>query len=1161
MPQIGERGTPPSKPKKKVVRRKPVTVATPDQQDRNRGVEPGGRATRPKVVRRKPAAKDSYRAPEEQQAISQAHSVRVQARAQSGDERRGTSPSGDRPQNRAKEMTTPKVAAGVKQARLRVLKKRGRGAGVRQVKAELEGRGALAKILHGAGEKIGQTSYSTGGGPAIALPHAGKHFGLTMATAGPRVVPVPKGSGPRKTLQDLVNFPAQVIPSVYVPTAGTVEAARGRPQRLKKFLSDLDKSDPIYNTVAAGVDALGGDSASAKKRIDAAWNAAKEHPGFTALELYGAKGAVGRAGGRVMRSGVVGKKAKAAGSTTRESRALPGTSLTEKRAYSPDVITKAGQVVAEKARRKVARKMNEHADRVKGENPDYADSLRARAEKINPTHVTEREIQKRVDEHVDAQETVRRQHRGEAVNATREMVKPVKHAGPITNLVTQGIVHADPADIRSYIKELEGEFDHLGPAGKRANKQLRQGLEKALTKVEKGKVDLADVKKVAADYHKTQADREAALAARGMLPTEEAQMAAAKPYAVRRMGAKWDEKAKQLLDKNGDPFTLDQIHAHMKAHGQEIPSYLSQAPNARGARNFFQSSSRAPGIDRTPRTGEATRGGTFDAALETLPEGAARQTGLRDAFDGFHAFLDEFAYKGKGGKIKTLGTRKQVEQAARDAMYDKNGDPVPGAVKFVPVRVNPFGGRAEQLAKMLEGTDSAAFEGAQHLRDAVESALKGEGDGPWALVPEAAAKRMQEHVRVLNPGNAGKVAQKVSGTFRKTVLATSIPWLTGNIVEGTGRAALARAGVRSYKIGKRVTKRAIELDKEKGERLSARTTGGGHFGSAERQAIHMNVDSMNPGVSRGLAKSLGAFWRAPGPKQAAGLWHGYTHAVFNVVNRFVEQKIQTAMLGKAIRDSGLMDGHLRKLSEEAVDQAARGALDVNTAADLGRAVDMMYGKYGKWSPDMRKAVALYTPFVAWTLNAAYFVLRTLPRDHPVATLLLASTERATEEWRKEHGLDKFIDGAVPAWLQGSIPGKGNVKYRAPMRYTPFGLFADPVGSATGAVLPQLSGVLAAGRGETWSGEKLKDQSDIGKAEAAAKSFVESTIPGLSLGGRVVSQGPKKAIVDTTIGRTAPKPKKRVTRSSSSGPGFGGGSSSGGGFVEPGGSGGFVGLGG
>lgn len=1312
----------------------------------------------------------------------------------------------------------------MKAARTDVLKARGRGAGVRAVKAELEGHGVLAKVLEALSNHAQKTA--EGGGA-----------GISFATAGPKSPPSGLLKLGGRAAKDLVNAPAAVVPSVYVPAAGVVEAAKGHPERIKKFASDLNRHDPVVNLGAAALDAAKGDTRSAKKRLEQAKDAANEHPGFTALEVLGVKGAIGRGTTRVATR--VGGKAAKAVSTERAPRVVPGTSLREERHYSPDAITKGATVAVEKTRTRVARRMRAHADRVEQANPGMAESFRKGAAHVDPVKgMTEAEIQKRVDEHVDANEAVRRAHRGEVVNETRKLVKPAEKAGPVANLVAQGITHADVKDLRDYVAELEKEYPGLSNAAKRSNKTLRRGIEKAIGHAEKGDVDLPALEALVAKYRKGQSGREKALADREMLPDEQAMKAAAIPYAVRRMGARHDKEKglvhegdvpmiehvtvphdvkevepldtatrkaiarrsrkgatrpaprvnvtaddafstralpvektggtphlpadkaewfhgtplkyeglptakgqwsdlgvyltsdpryargyagaagvprgevghvlpvrvqpKKVLDwragkenpaelkrvvdtmlakdresyprgnvgtemlegwsrvlgegkrltpetsrnlqdllqevsesvgertgrkgtgnrhqvladtlrhlgydavrkvdlhadalvvlnegimrrvrgtegtptrrvatrhttrveprvrmEKGDVrLPLADIHAHMLAHGEPIPSFLSQAPNARGARNFFQSSSRAPHIDQARRTGEATRGGTFDAHPDTLVEQAARQQGLVDAFDGFHGFLNEFAIKGLGGKIKTLKTRKQVEQAARDAMFDEHGEPRAGAIKFVPVRVNPFGGRHEQLAKMLEGTDSAAQHGAQAINDAIHSALNGDGDGDWALVPEAAAKRLQEHVRVLNPGNLGKVGQKVNTVFRKTVLATSLPWLAGNTIEGGMRAALAHAGPRSYRTGRRVLARAKELDKQKGEAFAARTVGGGHFGSAERQHVHLNVDAMNPGKVKALSKGLGAFWRSPGPKQAANLWHNYTHTVFNVVNRAAETQIQTAMLGKALRDSHLMTPELLRLSEKAVDEAARGALDVNTAADLGRQVDIMYGKYGKWSPDMRKMVALYTPFVAWTLNAAYFVLRTLPRDHPVATGLLAATLNATDEWRKEHGLDKFIQGAVPDWLQGSIPLPGGGHLRAPFRYTPFGAWSNIGETIGGNVLPLYSSPIAALAGRDWTGKPLRDSNGDPLHEpftelAAGRAFVEATVPGLSLGERFAKGGPK-AVLDSALGKVAPSTRKASRSRSSSKPGFVGGSGSSGGFVKPGGSGG------
>src|SRR4051812_32599855 len=114
------------KPAKKRVRvRRPPT--SPDQAGRTR--------TQTQPTRRKPASQDTYRSPREQELLSEAHSVRIQARDKRTQER-GTSPSGDRPQGRAKQMRSPAVQQGVRKARLRVKAAQGRGAGVRQVKRE-----------------------------------------------------------------------------------------------------------------------------------------------------------------------------------------------------------------------------------------------------------------------------------------------------------------------------------------------------------------------------------------------------------------------------------------------------------------------------------------------------------------------------------------------------------------------------------------------------------------------------------------------------------------------------------------------------------------------------------------------------------------------------------------------------------------------------------------------------------------------------------------------------------------------------------------------------------------------------------------------------------------------------------------------------------------
>jgi hypothetical protein len=72
------------------------------------------------------------------------------------------------------------------------------------------------------------------------------------------------------------------------------EARKGNFKPLKQMAKDIDAHDPVWNAAMAPVALARGDAKGALKRLKAAAKAAEEHPGFTALELYGAKGGAGR---------------------------------------------------------------------------------------------------------------------------------------------------------------------------------------------------------------------------------------------------------------------------------------------------------------------------------------------------------------------------------------------------------------------------------------------------------------------------------------------------------------------------------------------------------------------------------------------------------------------------------------------------------------------------------------------------------------------------------------------------------------------------------------------------------------------------------------------------------------------------------------------------
>jgi GNAT superfamily N-acetyltransferase len=564
------------------------------------------------------------------------------------------------------------------------------------------------------------------------------------------------------------------------------------------------------------------------------------------------------------------------------------------------------------------------------------------------------------------------------------------------------------------------------------------------------------------------------------------------------------------------PLSARAIRAHMRREGVKEPAFITQAPGRRGAGNFFISGHKPQKISGK-RTGEATRKGTFDADPETLVEGAARSQGLVDATEGFRGFVDEFAQRGKTGGVRTFQSHKQAVNAAREKMFDADGEPIPGARELRAIRVNPLGASPEQLQRLLEDVDSLSQAEHATLKKSLTDALDGtDGAGPWVLVPEAAAARLQEHVSILGPSHGKKALQAANSAFRKTVLSTSLPWLTGNVAEATLRAGLAKAGPASYVRGRKALRKLGEIDAKAAEEAAVRIVGGGHYSLADRGHVHRGADQFEGARLLGpVAAGLSKVWQTPGPKHVATAWRAWTDFVFHSVNRSFESKVQTAMLGRALKDAGY----------KAADDAARGLRGTNAQVRFGREVDRMYGRYGKFSPTMRQGLVLYTPFVAWALNAAYFVSRTLPSDHPVATAVIASAEQAAEEWRKEHGLDLFMEGAVPGFLQGSVPISGGRKLRV-AKYTPFGAFGAFSETVGGQVLPAWKGVIAALNGKDWKGKELRvgdrPANELERWVFAAKALAEAHVPVVGQAQRVAKDGPAAL---NPFRPVAPKEKK------------------------------------
>jgi hypothetical protein len=953
------------------------------------------------------------------------------------------------------------------------------------IEAELEGRGGVAK----AGEYLKGKATSKAG----------------MAGIRAAGLPLPPGEYGENAAKDLVDIPTQVIPSTYAVAAGVKEAAEGRPQRIKRLAKDFKEHDPV--------------ALAAQGKFGKAVKEAEKHPVLTGLSVSGVGSAVSRTAGAGVRGAgatlrhtpakgarKAGRRLRKIGSTKRAPKVAPGTNMREERTYHKGLVEKGVQHAIEGRKVRRARKLRQQARRAR--NPKRKDELRRQAAEQDPRIMSEADIARRVDEREHVAEVRRRAHRAEA-GKKADKALPKKHAD-LALLVARGVVKPTRESIEGYVRKLDGQAKSggLSKSQKQANRKLRAQLADAL---KDKKLNFKEVDDGAKAYAKTVGPLQKELVDRGIVDRSAERMARLIPIAVREMGAKWN-KDRQRLELRGEKLPVSRVENFLRSTGRDPDdlAYFTQAPGQRGAKNFFQSWHEPKGAMTGRLTGEATRKGTFEVNRDVGVENAVKPQGLIDAHQEYAEFVGEHGYRPRDqARPMSFEDRKAAQKFIRENLADH-------AYIWRPVAIRPQFGRKSQSDALLDKAEAEDVSITPSVREGVEDALGGKVDGKYVLVPDAAAKRLGEHSRLL--GSAGtKVTRKVGRQFSSTVLTTSgFTWPVGNLVEGSVRLAVARAGPGSLALGRKTVKALREIDPKKAEELEARV-GTGHIGSYELNNVHATAQ-MFKGTKFGnlVARPVGAFFRTPGPKQVAKLWDGYTRVIFGA-NGFIEHQMRTALLGRYLKNQGYSPAKLgleqgTKALAKASHDAARGLTNTNAQVSAARFIRRAYGQYEAWSPQMRFTIAVFTPFVAWSLNAVKFVGSVLPKDHPVLTGLIASAERASEEWRNQMGLGKFIDGAAPGWMQASIPVDGKL---VPIgRFTPFGFFADPLEAGGSAVLPQINGIIMASKGLDWKGEPLGENEKAGevpegeRAKEIARAMAGAFVPFFGLQERVRDKGAK-----------------------------------------------------
>lgn len=551
------------------------------------------------------------------------------------------------------------------------------------------------------------------------------------------------------------------------------------------------------------------------------------------------------------------------------------------------------------------------------------------------------------------------------------------------------------------------------------------------------------------------------------------------------------KRAPGFVDEHGKPLSAAQIRAERTRGSEDAvtgkvtrtplpgePAYVSHAPTLMRPGSFFRDSARPVTVGSKPFTGGSVTKGTFDASPEALHASARRLQSLIDAHEGHLRFLDEFALRDSRGKAVS-GSRERLQAAIDKATLDHRGNPRPGSRNYRIVNTQPFGGRTSQLDELLNQLNrhgelhSAAKDETNPVVQALEDALAGKGDGPFVAIPEEAAARIEQHLKVLG-SSGGQVWQTINTVWRKNVLAFSPKWATSNVAEATVRSIVAGVRPGDRALLKRTLDEWRKDDPDAAEAFLA-SLGTGHYGFVERTQRHATAEEFADPARHGpfvrqMARIAGTINRTSVINWVPKAWGAWTSHVMNGMGR-IEGQYKIALAGKKLRDTAQQSRAFADLSEKGLREALEGLKGTPTQVEIARFVRTAYGKYEAHSPQMRKWIEMYTPFVAWTLNAARFLTIVLPRDHPVLTAFMADVVNSQEDWLKDEGLWIDEQDTLPTYMLGDIPAGGGLLNVA--KYTPASLMQDPILTMGSALLPSMSNLLMASKGLDPFGNPLK----------------------------------------------------------------------------------------
>lgn len=522
-------------------------------------------------------------------------------------------------------------------------------------------------------------------------------------------------------------------------------------------------------------------------------------------------------------------------------------------------------------------------------------------------------------------------------------------------------------------------------------------------------------------------------------------------------------------------------------------------------------------------TGSSLRRANYDASYAAMESRLVSQALTRSVMNSMADMIREIGVPGRNGK-------GELQLFTTDAAVKKIADvQAEGGPRLIAVRAFRASDKAasEKLSETLENNKDGISVGnvyeqlleikvdrgkvlgnSEHVTG-IDLAKESGQTANIYLVDGDAMGRILKHAELQMPGGW------IGASFRRTVLPFSPRWIGGNLAE-----AILRSGIEGVTpVHARVyadflTKLALR-DEQWANELRMNTEGGQMLGSQMNMIVKTDRS-----LAREQGQALGGGIAGEGAKLVNGLVVKSSDAMFKA-NKRVEDAFQRGAVGKhtmtALKEFGVSwsdvigkQGQAMELLLDTFDKDPRKAYaHLDSAA---RYTNEVIGKYNQFSPEMRRSIQAYAPFIPWFINSVRFFSYTLPVKHPLLTTMLAASTKAIDQSLKDQ-----VKNAPSEALRHGIP-LGNNDILDVARITPLGVATEPVKTLAKEFVPVIMGPAMIGLGlspidptrplRDENGDKIT--SNWMRAFLAMNAFAESVTPFLGLGRRLQTPGQTQA---------------------------------------------------